>query len=302
MKMLIKVGDNYGLCNRLFPFANLIAASLEYGFRIRHAAFFEYADFFEGTAGQAVPEFPTPEFVAYRSAHLFQFRCRVLRKLRLESAFLLGKDDMMDFCDPRTRDALRGHSIQLVGLYFLESQAFPKHAASVRHYFRPVQPLQTVVDRTLEASRREGKFVIGVHVRHGDYETFANGMLYYSWAEYAELMKHVAELFADKPVTFLICSNVAIPKSAFDGFSYTIAPGHPAIDLYCLAACDAIIGPPSTFTEWASFYGEVPRYQHRKKDYLRRGVSWPGVRAEDFKVHDNGFGRCALDHFVPLRK
>ncbi|HAX17707.1 MAG TPA: hypothetical protein DCY00_03825 [Actinobacteria bacterium] len=29
-------------------------------------------------------------------------------------------------------------------------------------------------------------------------------------------------------------------------------------DLYSLALCDYIFGPPSTFSMWASFYGEVP--------------------------------------------
>lgn len=29
-------------------------------------------------------------------------------------------------------------------------------------------------------------------------------------------------------------------------------------DLYALSKCDYIFGPPSTFSMWASFYGEVP--------------------------------------------
>jgi len=29
-------------------------------------------------------------------------------------------------------------------------------------------------------------------------------------------------------------------------------------DLYALAECDYIIGPPSTYTLWASFYGDTP--------------------------------------------
>jgi hypothetical protein len=29
-------------------------------------------------------------------------------------------------------------------------------------------------------------------------------------------------------------------------------------DLYAFAGCDLLVGPPSTFTAWAAFYGEVP--------------------------------------------
>ena len=36
------------------------------------------------------------------------------------------------------------------------------------------------------------------------------------------------------------------------------ASRHFITDLYCMASCDGIIGPPSTFSQWASFYGKVP--------------------------------------------
>jgi hypothetical protein len=31
-------------------------------------------------------------------------------------------------------------------------------------------------------------------------------------------------------------------------------------DMYALAGCDYIIGPPSTFSMWASFIGKVPLF------------------------------------------
>ena len=31
--------------------------------------------------------------------------------------------------------------------------------------------------------------------------------------------------------------------------------------MYSLAECDYIVGPPSTFSTWASFYGNVPIYR-----------------------------------------
>jgi len=30
--------------------------------------------------------------------------------------------------------------------------------------------------------------------------------------------------------------------------------------IFSFAKCDYIVGPPSTFTSWASFYGDVPVY------------------------------------------
>jgi hypothetical protein len=46
----------------------------------------------------------------------------------------------------------------------------------------------------------------------------------------------------------------------YNGFDIVIGPGDPAEDLFSLAACDYIMGPSSTFTIWASFYGDVPLF------------------------------------------
>jgi hypothetical protein len=36
--------------------------------------------------------------------------------------------------------------------------------------------------------------------------------------------------------------------------------------MYALASCDYIVGPPSTFSLWASFYGQVPLCFLQKPD------------------------------------
>jgi hypothetical protein len=41
---------------------------------------------------------------------------------------------------------------------------------------------------------------------------------------------------------------------------------HFITDMYVLAACDAILGPPSTFSIWASYYGRVPLMQLEHRD------------------------------------
>ena len=43
-----------------------------------------------------------------------------------------------------------------------------------------------------------------------------------------------------------------------------------------MSLCDAILGPPSTFSQWASFMGRVPRLQIKSRDQI--------VREEDFAV------------------
>ena len=43
--------------------------------------------------------------------------------------------------------------------------------------------------------------------------------------------------------------------------------GNEIEDLITLSQCDYLIGPPSTFNIWASFYGEVPTYHIEDSEF-----------------------------------
>ena len=49
-------------------------------------------------------------------------------------------------------------------------------------------------------------------------------------------------------------------------------------DLYALSRCDYIIGPPSTFSQWASYYGHVPlRFLRWKGDEISMSEFLPFI-------------------------
>jgi hypothetical protein len=56
----------------------------------------------------------------------------------------------------------------------------------------------------------------------------------------------------------------------------TLGTGHLVEDLYSFTHCDYLIGPPSTFTSWASFYGRVPLCRVESPEMP--------IRREDFQV------------------
>ncbi len=303
--LIIKVGDNYGLCNRLFPFAHLIAAAAEAGWRVRNAAFSEFSDFFEGTMGEPVPSYPPRRTVFPAGARVVSalevLSYRLHRKIKWHRCISLEDHQTCDLSDPVVRRKIESQRVtQLAGLYFYDSVAFAKHGDLVRQYFRPVQPIRELVSQCLASARQNSDVVVGVHIRHGDYQTFCNGIMYYTFAEYAALMRLVEGLFPGKRVSFLICSNGTPPAEDFRGLRIHQGPGHVVGDVYALAACDYIVGPPSTYSEWASFYGQVPRYMHRAKDYEWNGQAWPGVTLKDFVVHTEGFARCNPSHPASL--
>ena len=61
-------------------------------------------------------------------------------------------------------------------------------------------------------------------------------------------------------MAFLICSDEPQHGGDFARMNVHFGTGHAIEDLYALARCDYLIGPPSTFSAWASFYGKVPLY------------------------------------------
>jgi len=50
----------------------------------------------------------------------------------------------------------------------------------------------------------------------------------------------------------------------------------PVSDIFALSDCDYILGPKSTFTQWASFYGARPLLHLQGSDQV--------VKIEEFRV------------------
>lgn len=98
---------------------------------------------------------------------------------------------------------------------------------------------------------------IGVHVRRGDYKDWWHGKYYYDDSVYLRIMKNLQEELYNKgeKCRFLICSNEPFNASV-EGLNILRIPEAEAIeDLYGLSQCDYIVGPPSTFSQWAAFVG-----------------------------------------------
>ena len=105
--------------------------------------------------------------------------------------------------------------------------------------------------------------MIGVHIRRGDYKRFEGGKWFYTPEQYYEKMKELSALkmFEGKKIAYVICTNEKnISFPAEGNFTIFNERRHFVEDLYLLSKCDYIMGPPSTFSGWASFYGEVPLY------------------------------------------
>ena len=136
---------------------------------------------------------------------------------------------------------------------------FPQVKEEITELFRPDKEITEEVEEAFGKRRENGFLIIGVHIRRGDYKEWEGGKYYLDNADYAERMREVGRLFPDHRICFFISSNEPVRKSDFEGLDL-METGFttPVHDLYGLSLCDRIIGPLSTFSRWASFYGRVP--------------------------------------------
>jgi hypothetical protein len=135
-----------------------------------------------------------------------------------------------------------------------------KYADLLRAQFRLANGLQDRLAPFLKNLRARHERLIGVHIRLGDYSKYRDGQWLFDISTYHRLVTYLASIFPGASVGFLISTNGSLPSNAFAGLNAYPAPGHLALDMYALAACDLIVGPPSTFSGWASFIGNTPIY------------------------------------------
>ncbi|HEY9257253.1 alpha-1,2-fucosyltransferase, partial [Chitinophaga sp.] len=111
-------------------------------------------------------------------------------------------------------------------------------------------------------AKSEGQLLIAVHIRRGDYKEFLDGKYFYDDAVY---IRKIQELLAilDKEYKLIIFTNDAELNEAVyrNQFSNVIVSrNNVKTDHYLMSQCDYILGPPSTFSLWASFMGDRPYY------------------------------------------
>lgn len=156
---------------------------------------------------------------------------------------------------------------------------FLRYLDEIKDLFAFIPEVESKAQAVLAKSDAEVK--IGIHLRRGDYARWQHGRYFFSFGQYASLIKCLREKKKGRKVAFFVCTNDPatdrrlLAQAAGDAEIYFPA-GNPGEDLCVLSKCDMIAGPPSTFSLVASMYSDVPLY-------------W--VSQPDKPVEDSDFGR-----------
>jgi hypothetical protein len=242
-----------GLGNQLFRYAHVAAHAQHTGATLVYPGFTHAAAFpalrDDALCRHPPPQLPVPARMRPLAVSLARAGGRLARRAGVHAQG--GEVDL-------GRLDRHGRVTMLSGWGLRDSEALGAHAARIRE-FLALDPGHVARGRAaVEAARRRAYLIIGLHVRQGDYREWQGGRWFFEDEVYAELMRSAIEGFAGTDVAFLVCASESRARPAFAGLPVHDGPGDQYGDLAALAACDRILGPPSTFSSWAAFSGDVP--------------------------------------------
>lgn len=256
--MIVYASKPGQLGNLLIVSANIRAYQLETGVNVVNPALHKYTGYFAATEKQS------SSALTY---HFFYLLSRIVHRLRISSRIIscsyLEWHERLDLdktVRPPALWLLQGWQIRC-------DRLLKKHAAAVKQYFAPAPKYQDRLDKFRQKFGTKN-IIVGIHIRRGDYRTFENGRYFYTLSQYKNMMLGIRSQLGTEHVSFLVSSNEQIAREELSDPSLEVhfTPGHELLDLYALSACNYLAGPPSTYSMWASFYGNVPLYMIREPE------------------------------------
>jgi len=247
------------LGNRLFLFAHLMAFSDLYSISVRNFAFQEYVNDFpywvnhescqygEGEDAGALSRYPLPLLKLADVFHVFP---------RVE--FWGDRDvifDEEDSVDPRIRKLIEARAVFFEGWKFRSHKQILLSKPKIKDAFRPNVGILKKTAQRLARARQRGDKVLGVHVRWEDYRGTER---FFTIQQFVGYIEAIRSSLGGHKVCCLVCSPEQFDEALLPPECIVLRDGSPVTDLYTLSECDYVLGPPSTFSGWASFYGDKP--------------------------------------------
>ena len=276
---MIIVNNNSGqLCNKLILFAHAYATAIDTHQKVYHLYWFYSRHLFRESCRTDIGFFPGRLGIFYR------YYDKYVTSKRSQRYDYAARMEMQS----RIRGQILAKGVHR--LYVIDAWEYRDYDALFRHrdiivsVFRPTAETEDAVERFWDSLPREDNTVIvGIHMRRGDYRVWNDGVFYYSDDVYQNWMEDLAKS-TTRNVHFLLCSNEEFDLANFKSEAYTVskAPGTQLGDLYSLAKCDYIMGPPSTYSWWAAFYGNRKYLTLYSSDMRVSMENFQDIRGEEF--------------------
>lgn len=246
------------LCNRLFLQSTFITNAIEHNYKLRIIGFDKYYKYF-GNINHRLRKhnirFIFQDSFCSKIETLFHiFLIKIANRLNIIN-FFYNKTGNIN--DEAFIELARTKRRYITNWLYWDVQSFINRSEILREVFRPHKKTIDTAEEFIRKARGDKKKIVGVHVRRGDYKEYLEGKFFYSLDVYERIISEMQKELSSEKTTFIICSNEEISLQV-DNINIIYSKFDAITDLVLLSKVDYIIGPPSTFSMWASFYGKVP--------------------------------------------
>jgi hypothetical protein len=273
---MIVLYEGYGNhSNRLFQNIHFEAFCLEENIKYANPSFADMQNYYNDPANASIDRY---------AAFLNSSCGKVLRPLNIfNNVLYFDKSDKVNYQKLRERASKSGSAKLYVGgwnfrvhhLTKIYRDIFSKKYMVKESMYRDNDMYKEIAGM----NNRERIAVVGVHIRRGDYKKFCGGKYYFDDTVYQRQM----DLFAKeihstekRECVFILFSSEPTSFRSRDGMY--VSTNEWYIDHVLMGKCDYLIGPPSSFTQWASYIGKV------KLLHVHESEQRPSIA--DFKICD----------------
>jgi len=245
---MIIVYDKIGqMSNRIWSAVPSIAHSLENNEKMVFLYFGDYIHFFPH-----INDNPLIRFYGIKGKWAIIFK-------------ILSKLSKLNIISPRFRDLNSKTAIKFIqgwrSRHMVNGDLIAKHKDEICKIFSFSDGIISEVSDIFADKRKSNDVIVGVHIRRGDYQKWINGKYYFSDELYSKWIKAIdAELkLKGKSACFYIASNEKIKAENYTGINYFVLENSSSEkDIFALSQCNYIMGPTSTYSQWAAFIGDIP--------------------------------------------
>jgi len=281
--------SGYGrLGNRLYRLCYAIAIAKEYGYKVLDYTFYHhgYSDYFESTLRSLFfcwPKSRKNYALLLKIPYIRQVLENAMRLRYKRSNKVNAEHEAFDLCGFIERHNYP-NTVILDGLHFRSDSLIEKYECEIKSAFNVRSLIKVNAIKNLAVNIENYDYIIGLHVRHGDYKTWANGAYYIPLKDYCEHAQKVLKKKASSRSLVIIFSDeeqVVKSMAAEDIIPYN---GTEIESLYIMSLCDVIIGPAiSTFSGFAAFLGgaELHRLKQVKGTIKAMKVDPKSLNNED---------------------
>ena len=251
--------------NRLFQNLHFEAFCMEYGLEYANPAFRDMREYYvspvETKYNYKAMFYRTIAFSRLRKLGLFRNVITFRNENKNNIEILknrLDQDLYVDGWGFRVHDLTVKYQDLFIERYSLKDEYFENNA---------------LYKKLLDVNR-DTTSIIGVHIRRRDYKKHQGGIYYFNDKVYEkyinQLRIEITKKFSKQTVFIIFSDEITGFQENSD---ILISENIWYLDHLLMSKCDFLIGPPSTFTSWASYIGKN-KYFHIKDDsgeiYLNR--------------------------------